>query len=295
MTNEIQVKGTVSFMGKEIPKVFGGFGEDKPVLLAKTIAKIHERDLFKVNELINNNIEQFNIEGATDLIDLISILSKDSLLEFGFTKQSIANSKNIYLLSERGYKILIKAMEDDMSWEVYHKLLNEYFNFKEQQQFDLSKLSPELIMFKTLWDGLAKTQLIALENQTEIKEAKQEIKQVQNVVDDIRETIVQRDDDWRDSINQLIKKAAKNLGGRNDDFVTVRRESYELLQERASCRLKQRVKNIQDRMREQGIRETDVKKANNLDAIEADKKLKEIYFSIVKELSIKYGNDKRVV
>lgn len=66
--NELKVKGTQDFMGKEIPVVEGGFGESQKVILAKTIAKIHEVELKEINRLINNNIDEF--ETGVDLLDL---------------------------------------------------------------------------------------------------------------------------------------------------------------------------------------------------------------------------------
>ena len=65
---ELQVRGTQNFMGKEIPVVEGGFGEGQKVILAKTIAKIHEVELKEINRLINNNIDEF--EERIDILDL---------------------------------------------------------------------------------------------------------------------------------------------------------------------------------------------------------------------------------
>ena len=56
----IDVKGKQEFMGKEIPVVEGGFGEGQKVVLAKTIAEIHGMELREVNQLINNNIDEFD-------------------------------------------------------------------------------------------------------------------------------------------------------------------------------------------------------------------------------------------
>ena len=42
MTKEIMVRGTQEFMGIEIPVIEGGFGEGCKVILAKTVAEIHE-------------------------------------------------------------------------------------------------------------------------------------------------------------------------------------------------------------------------------------------------------------
>ncbi len=67
--NSLTVKGTQSFMGKEIPVVLGGFGEGKKCVSDKTIAEIHNMQPKHVRELINRNIGRFaeNI----DFIDLI--------------------------------------------------------------------------------------------------------------------------------------------------------------------------------------------------------------------------------
>ena len=41
MSNELIVKATQEFLGKEIPIIESGFGEGQKVILAKTIAEIH--------------------------------------------------------------------------------------------------------------------------------------------------------------------------------------------------------------------------------------------------------------
>ena len=66
--NELKVNGTQKFMGIDIPIVEGGFGENQKVILAKTIAEIHNQPLKKINQLIKDNIEEFEI--GVDLLDL---------------------------------------------------------------------------------------------------------------------------------------------------------------------------------------------------------------------------------
>ena len=77
---ELMVRGKQEFMGVEIPVVEGGFGEGQRVVLAKDVAGIHGMEVRKVNELINNNIEEF--EFGIDILDLkdggkFEILAKD--------------------------------------------------------------------------------------------------------------------------------------------------------------------------------------------------------------------------
>ena len=68
--NNLIVKGTQEFLGKEIPVIEGGFGEGQKTILVKTVAEIHGMPLSKVNQLINNNIDEF--EEGIDILDLKS-------------------------------------------------------------------------------------------------------------------------------------------------------------------------------------------------------------------------------
>lgn len=127
---ELQVKGTQSFIGKEIPVIEGGFGEGKKVILAKTIAEIHEMNLGKINQLINNNIDEF--EDGIDILDLkLNDTYKVSLQELNFSNRDITISKNIYLLSEQGYIALVMLMRTEKAKEIRKQLRKEYFAMRE--------------------------------------------------------------------------------------------------------------------------------------------------------------------
>ena len=80
MSNELIVKGTQEFLGKEIPVIEGGFGEGKKVLLAKTIAEIHDTKVYEINKLINNNIKEFKF--GIDILDLKTDSYKEYVLRF---------------------------------------------------------------------------------------------------------------------------------------------------------------------------------------------------------------------
>lgn len=126
MENEIIIKGTQDFMGIEVPVIEGGFGENCKVILAKTVAEIHSQPLKKINQLINDNIDEF--EFGVDIIDLKSgYLQSTELLNGIMNKQSIANSTNIYLLSEQGYMLLVGFMKTEKAKEIRKNLRREYF------------------------------------------------------------------------------------------------------------------------------------------------------------------------
>ena len=130
--NELQVKGTQEFLGKTIKVIEGGFGENQKVILAKTIAEIHETDLKRVNELINRNIDEF--EEGVDLLDLKTTVAENDrsiFEELGFNNRDISISKNVYLLSEQGYMLLVGFMDTEKAKEIRKQLRREYFAMRE--------------------------------------------------------------------------------------------------------------------------------------------------------------------
>lgn len=129
--NNLVVNGMKNIDGMKFHDIEGGFGEGKKAMVVKEIADIHDRPFGKINELINSNRKRF-IDNI-DIVDLkgteFAILLKDSEI---YTQNSINASKNIYLLSERGYYKLLKILEDDFAWEQYDKLVDGYFNMRKQ-------------------------------------------------------------------------------------------------------------------------------------------------------------------
>ena len=60
MKNELKINGTQKFMGIDIPIIEGGFGENQKVILAKTVAEIHGVRMNDIQDLINQNINEFD-------------------------------------------------------------------------------------------------------------------------------------------------------------------------------------------------------------------------------------------
>lgn len=140
--NNLELKGKQDFMGKEIPVMLGGFGVGKKCLSDKTIAEIHGMETKHVRECINKNIRRFS--GSVDFIDLkqrVDLTDTLELLEnLSYAKQSITQAEHIYLLSERGYSKLIKIMDTDLAWEVHDKIMDEYFQLREEKDTDITSI-----------------------------------------------------------------------------------------------------------------------------------------------------------
>ena len=129
--NKLKVNGTQDFMGKEIPIIEGGFGEDKKVVLAKTISEIHKTELSEINRKINEHIDEF--ETGVDLLDLKgnSVFEMEILHNGLYTQNALNRAKNIYLLSEQGYMLLVGFMKTEKAKEIRKQLRREYFTMRE--------------------------------------------------------------------------------------------------------------------------------------------------------------------
>ncbi len=127
----IKINGVKDIEGMRFHDIEGGFGEKNKAILAKEISNLHERELKEINRRINDNRKRF--KDGIDIIDLKDSEFEVLLKHHGiYNQNSINRSENIYLLSERGYSKLLKILEDDIAWEQYEKLVDGYFNMREE-------------------------------------------------------------------------------------------------------------------------------------------------------------------
>lgn len=285
----VKVQGTQQFMGKEIPVVLGGFGENQKVVTDKMIAEIHGMETRNVRARITDNIKRFK-EGI-DFIDLkegaYQTSTLEILLKLGYTKSAITQAEHIYLLSERGYAKLIKIMDTDLAWDIHDQLMDEYFHLREEKQQTQSMSMEDIIIYQMQQSKMMKEQLE--QTQTVAIEAKATAEQATKQMEIVKDAMLLDHDSWRKDCNNIINKVAKERGGTKEAYQQVRDEVYNLLQQRAGASLKTRVINKQDRMRREGISKSKVDKVSQIDVIAEDKRLKEIYIAVVKEMAIKYG------
>ena len=148
--SEVQISGTQVFMGKEIPVILGGFGEGQKVMLASTVAEIHGMKVGNINQRINDNRKRF--KDGIDVIDIKNCDTANVLHEIGFTKMQVSKANNIYLLSERGYAKLIKIMDSDLAWDIHDKLIDEYFQLREEKRQQKQQYSPVQLYALTILD-----------------------------------------------------------------------------------------------------------------------------------------------
>ncbi|MDF2651389.1 MAG: hypothetical protein K0Q73_7194, partial [Paenibacillus sp.] len=115
--------------------------------------------------------------------------SNDYVLTLTKTGERQNVTRHDYILKLDTAKQIAMVENNDQGSKVRKYFIAIEKRFK-QQAIDTSGLSPQLQMFKQLWDGLA---------QKEVEDARRDkdIKVLQESITTIKDTIVQRDDDWR--------------------------------------------------------------------------------------------------
>ena len=210
--NELKVNGTQKFMGIDIPIVEGGFGKDQKVILAKTVAEIHNQPLKKINQLIKDNIEEFEI--GVDLLDLKSgYLESTEFLKGIMNKQSISNSTNIYLLSEQGYMLLVGFMKTEKAKEIRKKLRREYFTMRKViNSTEQLKATYLLAIYNGGQDAVTASKKLT---EIEVEEAKKPLIEKNDTLNTENDLLAQKNLEWADRplINSIIRAYAASIGG----------------------------------------------------------------------------------
>lgn len=254
--------------------------ENQRVMTTAVLAEEYETTERRISENFNANKERY-IEGKH-----YYCLTGDSLREFRANTEITdlpTNINKLYLWTQKGALLHAKSLGTDRAWEVYDELVESYFRKQpKQNQIDISQLSPELQMFKQIFDSMAATQL-------EQKAQAKAIAQTNQRIDSIKDVVSLDATNWRNEVNNLINRIAKMQGGTHQIHSEIRRESYELLDKRFGVSVKTRQTNMWRRMADNGVCKSTRDKLSILDVIAEDKKLIEGYLAIVKDMAIKYG------
>lgn len=212
------------------------------------------------------------------------------MIEYGFAQDvDFATVGQKSPIANGGYQeVTNHAMTIDMAKEISMIQRNEkgkqarqYFIQVEkeakQTEIDTSNLSPELQMFKGIFDSVARQ-----EQATKKLETK-----VDNGFKGITEIVGLNVTDWRKQTQALIRKMAKTQGGYGA-YQEIGSEIYAETDRRAGSDLHRRLINLRKNMAIEGASKSKQQRANKLDVIENDKRLKEIYLAVVKDFAIKH-------
>ncbi|WP_307894021.1 BRO-N domain-containing protein [Bacillus swezeyi] len=121
----------------------------------------------------------------------------------------------------------------------------------------------------------------------QLVEQDKRMNQLEGQVNNISNIVSMNNVGWREKVNVILKRIAKNWTG-VEPYRSVVNLSYDRLEKRAGCKLELRLNNRQERAISQGMSKTYVKKINKLDVIAEEKRLVEIYIQVVKEMAIQF-------
>lgn len=241
--------------------------QNQRVLTTNQLAEVYGTSTDNIKNNFARNKERFS-EGKHYFL-----LEGEKLREF---KSQVTNSylahkfaTKLYLWTEQGASRHCKILDTDQAWQQFDILEETYFRVKEVMP-QLNNLSPQLQL------------LINME--IEQNKMKEQIQEVKTEVQGIRDVVAINLTDWRQSTTNVINKIAQQQDG---NYQNVRAESYKMLEQRARCDLKARRRNMKLRLMENGVSQSKADRVTMLDVIDNDRRLKEIYISIIKEMAIK--------
>lgn len=218
----------------------------------------------RYNDWINRMIEKY---GFVENEDFYSFLSKTN-----------GRPSAEYLLTLDTAKEIAMVQNNEAG-----RAIRKYFIDVEKQHrqayIDTSNLSPELQMVNQIFHSLAQQEL-------ESKRMQKELETTNQRVDTISHTIKLNPINWRKSVNDVMKRIGSQPG---QSYQDIRVQSYDLLEARGKCKLDIRLENMKRRLALEGASKSRIQKANKMDVIEEDERLKQIYLSIIKEFAIKYN------
>ena len=159
---------------------------------------------------------------------------------------------------------------------------------KKFKRWVTSEVLPAIRKTGTYQKQLSPLEILAAQAQA-LVEQERRTSALEKEVQDMREIIQLSPNNWREETTKLLNKVSYKLNDGIAGVDRLRKESYELLEERMKVNLKVRLTNKRRRMADEGICNSKRNKLNYLDVIADDSKLIEGYVAIVKEMAIKYG------
>lgn len=171
------------------------------------------------------------------------------------------------------------------------KIARQYFITVEDKAKEMainrSQLSPQLQMLMGMVETQARQELEQKRQAEQISKLEENQKVITTAMQGRSE------EEFSHWVNRCLSAIAESdnyhyIGSRQERHQAVRKESYERLNDKRPCRLKQRVEAEQGRAFRAGASTARVKAINKLYVIEHDKDLKPVYEAVIREMMIAY-------
>lgn len=248
----------------------------------------HDGTLVVSSRQVAENFEKNHrdvLASIDDLIKGVAENSADLFIPSEYIHEQNKQTYREYLITKDGFSLLVMGFTGQKALDWKLKYIQAFNQMEKQLTVNYSNLTPELQMFKQLFDSVVAQSQIC-------NKALETSQQALDKVESIKNVITLNPNSWRTECNEMINKIAYAMGGTEhmkDNLKLIKENIYETLNKRFAVDLEARLRNRRRRMAEEGICKTKRDKLNYLDIISEDKKLIEGYILLVKELAIKNG------
>lgn len=192
MNNKIMKINNIDLSVKEFKKL--------RVVTFKDIDMLHER----VEGTAKRNFNE-NKKHLIQNVDYFLIKGEELRELKQSTNFVLSNAKEITLITESGYLMLVKSLQDDLAWKVQRELVNNYFRVKENAQARPLTTEEMLeLQFK-----------YAKEVKEEVKEVRNELEETNNKFDNFIEDLPLIGDEPEELQAVVRRVGTKALGGYN--------------------------------------------------------------------------------
>jgi len=245
------------------------------VLTTTQLAEAYGTDNKTLSYNFNYNRDRY-IEGKHYIC-----LVGDDLKAFREIHDLPQNVNKVLLWTEKGCFLAAKSLNTDKAWEAYDRLIDGYFTIR-QEVVDRSQLSPELQMLYGLIESQAKHEIEQKRQAERIDKIEKRIDATAQALEPIHQ------ETWRKDVTQKFNRVQKASEIPWEELYV---EMYKELDRRAGVDTARRLMNRRERMRVDGISQTNIRKVTRMDIIQEDKKLRAIFERILSEYEIKYCDE----
>ena len=171
------------------------------------------------------------------------------------------------------------------------EVARDYFTTLEDKAKEMfinrSQLSPQMQMLMGMVEVQARQELEQKRQAEKLAVLESNQKAINTAM------LGQREENFKDWVNRCLSAIAESpnyqyIGSREERHRAVRGESYERLNKKKPCRLKQRVESEKGRAAVAGASSAKIKQITKLSIIESDKALKPLYEAVIREMMIAY-------
>jgi len=245
------------------------------VLTTTQLAEAYGTDNKTLSYNFNYNRDRY-IEGKHYIC-----LVGDDLKAFREIHDLPQNVNKMLLWTEKGCFLAAKSLNTDKAWEAYDRLIDGYFTIR-QEVVDRSQLSPELQMLYGLIESQAKHEIEQKRQAERIDKIEKRIDATAQALEPIHQ------ETWRKDVTKKFNRVQKASEIPWEELYV---EMYKELDRRAGVDTARRLMNRRERMRVDGISQTNIRKVTRMDIIQEDKKLRAIFERILSEYEIKYCDE----